>query len=477
MATTGTFTQLNYHGEPGRVAPPGSTPTIQPPPPVPPPPTTGTGGNTPPLTTTMTTGGNTPPTTTTAPGTGGNTPPGAVTVGTGGNTPPTTTTPGTSTPAPPTGGNTPPLMQPRLPTQSPTMETQKPLPTSSPVQLMDWQSKLRSGNTDAQTREVTADETVEHRLTGLTAGDSRYIQIARDKAQSAASARGLMMSSMSAGNAERSAIEAALPIAQQDAQTYGRTASENMAAVNTDRLADQNMHGQIVGQELGIRANLDEAERGRGHQTNENIAQRNWQGAENSANREWQTGENNTQRDWQTGERVGQQEWQAGENGLNRAFEESMRRLDQDFRGTQQEKADLQQRFLEFNTTMRHYNENLSQTLASIYSNPNLTAAQQQAAADNARAVHQSLYNSYAATMSAGVPQIFWAPYQMQGQAQQPTPGTTTPPTTTPIGGGSPGGGGFVGGGTLQQYDTGSAAGNMMQAAYEDQQRRLMGGP
>lgn len=193
--------------------------------------------------------------------------------------------------------------------------------TTSPIAIMDWRSKLAQGNTSAVTRGVGADETVEHRLNNLTASDSRYIQQARSSAQRAASARGMMTSSMAAGNAEVGAIQAGLPIASQDAATYGRTASENMSAQNADALADQQMYGQLVGQETGIRANLDEAERNRGWQTGERTDTQAWQSGENLANRNWQTGERVDTQGWQTGEREASQGWQSGENVAQRGWQ------------------------------------------------------------------------------------------------------------------------------------------------------------
>ena len=351
---------------------------------------------------------------------------------------PQTTASAPATPRPrimsgPLPANQTPVTTPPPPTPPgttrPTPTPAQPLPNSSPVQTLDWQTRMQAGNTDAQTRQVQGNETVAQQLTDLTAGDSRYIDIARDKARREASGRGMMMSSMAAGNAERSAIEAAMPIAQQDASTYSRVASENMAAVNTDRLADQNQFGQLVGQELGIRANLDEGERNRVFQGNESQAQRDAAAGEAADNRSWQSFENTQNRSWQQGENV-----------LARQYESSQRQLDREFQGTQQERQFAQQRFQDFNAAMVNLNQQLTQTLVSIYSNPNLKPNEQAAAAANARAVHQSLMNSYAATLAAGVPQIFWNPYPMNGTWPQPT--NPTNPNNGQGGNNNTGGGG-----------------------------------
>lgn len=319
-----------------------------------------------------------------------------------------------------------------------------PLPATNPVKVIDWKSQLAAGETGAQTRSVGANETVESQLNDLTRSNSKYIGNARLGAREQAAERGMLMSSVAAGAGERAAIEAALPIAQQDASTYSRVASENMAATNTDRLADQSMYGNLLGQEVGIRANLDEAER-----------QRGFTAGENALSRQFQTNERLGQQAFQTAERLGQQEWSRVENQLNRDLELTRqaqdqvwqsieRELDRDASVTQQDKQLAQQRFQQFDAAMQQYNTNLTQTLMSIYSNPNLSASQQAAAAENAKALHASLFKSYAATMASGVPEIFWEPYMAGGAGGgAPAPAVTAPVASRPVAtapGGSGGG-------------------------------------
>lgn len=69
---------------------------------------------------------------------------------------------------------------------------------------------------------VTPESTVAGQLTKLLDKDSDYIKQARARADAKSQASGLLSSSMAAGAAEGAAIERALPIAQQDAQTYGK---------------------------------------------------------------------------------------------------------------------------------------------------------------------------------------------------------------------------------------------------------------
>ena len=67
---------------------------------------------------------------------------------------------------------------------------------------------------------VDPSQTVEGRMEGLLSNESKYMQAARKNAERTANSRGLLNSAMAAGAGEAEAIKAALPIAQQDAQTY-----------------------------------------------------------------------------------------------------------------------------------------------------------------------------------------------------------------------------------------------------------------
>jgi len=71
-----------------------------------------------------------------------------------------------------------------------------------------------------QIRQVTEPETVSGQLNALLKEDSSYIQSARAKGAEAANSRGLINSSIAAGATEKAAIDAALPIATQDANTF-----------------------------------------------------------------------------------------------------------------------------------------------------------------------------------------------------------------------------------------------------------------
>lgn len=87
---------------------------------------------------------------------------------------------------------------------------------------------------DPETRSVNADtETVSGQLTSLLKKDSPLTQMARTSAKQNANSRGLVNSAMAVGAGEYAAIQSALPIAQQDANTFTQASMDNMGAKNS----------------------------------------------------------------------------------------------------------------------------------------------------------------------------------------------------------------------------------------------------
>lgn len=89
---------------------------------------------------------------------------------------------------------------------------------------------------------LTPNELTSQQLNGLLASNSSYIQQARQSAINQANSRGLLNSSIAAGNSQAAAIQAGLPIAQSDAQAaYGlqQTNLNNLAKIQAENLAKQ----------------------------------------------------------------------------------------------------------------------------------------------------------------------------------------------------------------------------------------------
>ena len=280
----------------------------------------------------------------------------------------------------------------------------------SPVQIMDYLAGYSTADRDAINRQVQQDELVESRLAALLRGDSRYIQDARLSGREAAAARGMLTGSIAAGSAERAAMQAAQPIASQDAAWYGQTARDNMNATNADLMADQSNIAELFGQTMGIRANLDEAEVSRGFQSGEAAADRQFRGDEASLDRaanEWGQNEDRF--------------FRGGESALDRSFTGTQNQIERDWRTGEAGLDRTQQRDLEVlqqqnQRTMAYFQMasnremGLADAIASIYSNPNLKADQQTAAVNNARAVFSSIANSIDSTLAQGVPNVFLNP-------------------------------------------------------------------
>lgn len=84
----------------------------------------------------------------------------------------------------------------------------------------------------------TTEGTVQGQITGILAEDSPYIQAARKRGEQYAQGRGLLNSSIAASASEKSAIEAALPIAQQDASTVSTAGLQKQKFEESGALTD-----------------------------------------------------------------------------------------------------------------------------------------------------------------------------------------------------------------------------------------------
>lgn len=103
---------------------------------------------------------------------------------------------------------------------------------------------------------ITPDELTSNQLNELLASNSPYIQQARQSAINQANSRGLLNSSIAAGNSQAAAIQAGLPIASQDAQAnYGlqQTNLNNLAKIQSGNIA---AHAQVQSAQIGARASM-----------------------------------------------------------------------------------------------------------------------------------------------------------------------------------------------------------------------------
>lgn len=97
------------------------------------------------------------------------------------------------------------------------------------------------------TRTVGSGQLVENRLNRLV-GDpnSTYINQARSEAQLQAASRGLGNSSIAGGAGVRAAIQSALPIASQDAQTMDQAQAQNQEALNANLMQERDIMNRML---------------------------------------------------------------------------------------------------------------------------------------------------------------------------------------------------------------------------------------
>jgi hypothetical protein len=97
----------------------------------------------------------------------------------------------------------------------------------------DWGAQVKAADVGTnEMRDITKEETVAGQLEGLIAADSPYMQSARSSGLQTANERGLMNSWLAAQLSEKSALDAAAPIAAQDASTY---AASGLSAQNANQ--------------------------------------------------------------------------------------------------------------------------------------------------------------------------------------------------------------------------------------------------
>lgn len=105
--------------------------------------------------------------------------------------------------------------------------------------------------------------TVQERVRGLVEEDSALMQQAKQRATQEMNSRGLINSSLAVGAGQQAVISQALPIAQQDAQTYANaatnTANQRNAASQFNTAARNQAALQNAQQANAVRANNQQA--------------------------------------------------------------------------------------------------------------------------------------------------------------------------------------------------------------------------
>ena len=106
---------------------------------------------------------------------------------------------------------------------------------------------------------ISPEATVAYQLDTLLNTDSAYMKAAEAKAREDANRKGMLSTSMAIGAAHRQAIEAGLPIAQQDAETYAKSDINKQTQAGESALQTQKFEqdAQLERQRFGQQGALD----------------------------------------------------------------------------------------------------------------------------------------------------------------------------------------------------------------------------
>lgn len=213
--------------------------------------------------------------------------------------------------------------------------------SSGMVGAGSMQANFSSGaGATAVRRQPTADELVENRITSLLAGTNPYVQNARTRGVRQSASRGLQNSSFGAAAGESSAINAALPIASQDASAFGAAATQNADAQN--RMAQMQLQAQLENwgnQQSSMVVNNGDADADRAFRAEQNALDRSLQRETNSANRDFSREMSDSDRAFQREMTLGDRAFRQGQSESDQAYGLRMQELGFNFQREEGETA------------------------------------------------------------------------------------------------------------------------------------------
>jgi len=152
---------------------------------------------------------------------------------------------------------TPPIEPAVEPTAQPVQQVAQPTEVTPPA------DEYKAPTVQPITTQVDVPtETVESRLSDITAKGSRYTDLAKADAIRQANTRGLINTTMAGAAGTEAAIRAALPIAQQDAKTFVDTRMMNQQQLNEflKNRQSANLNIETAAQASGLRVGEMEVE-------------------------------------------------------------------------------------------------------------------------------------------------------------------------------------------------------------------------
>jgi hypothetical protein len=274
-----------------------------------------------------------------------------------------------------------------------------PAPSANPYGIAEYQDKV------AYQGAPTQNELVSGQLNQLLADQNPYIKQAVAQSQAQAAGRGLLNGSMAAGAGVNAAIANALPIAQGNAQEYANTAQANQMASNqqlgaaTAADAQTTSAGIMAGATLGS-AQINAATQAAaqklqyqiaGQQLGFNYAQLGQQGTQFNA----QLGQAGSEFNANLAQQGSQFNAQLAQS--NQQFGATLNNQQTEFQQTQALNIGEYQNnesFAQYQLGMQMQNNSQNaygQIFSSIMMNPNMTAADRQAALQNANQFYSGM--------------------------------------------------------------------------------------
>lgn len=223
---------------------------------------------------------------------------------------------------------------------------------TNPTLLGDWYKDYLAKPPKAETYtaasagttnwNVADNQTVQGQLKGILKSGGPLMEQAATAGAQTANRRGLLNSSMGVQAGQAALYDKALPIASQDANTYGQSAQFNANAANTASIANAGFtndagrfnagaKNDMSGMLFRTAADFGLEDKRQTFQAGETAADRAWRTGERVGSEGFAAGQSALDRDFRTGERVGAQTFQSGENVLDRTFQSGEKALDRTF--------------------------------------------------------------------------------------------------------------------------------------------------
>lgn len=264
---------------------------------------------------------------------------------------------------------------------------QQPVATAStdPVNYAKSQATLGTVQNNA---------TVQGQLDSILSSGSPLLSRARADSNAQYAERGLNNSSMGVQAGEEAVIRQALPIAQQDAQTYANQDLENQRSVNQFGETGLNQEFTALNQKNQNEFTAGESALDRDYKTTERIAAEDYNTKERVATQDFSNQQRVATQDYSTAERLGQQQFQSAESQAqsDRSLAANKELADQNFLN-QKALAELDaQQKLAMNDIQNLYSreitasqmgaqlfQNHQNAVATVMGNSSLSASQAQA--------------------------------------------------------------------------------------------------